>query len=496
MLTQKDFKHAIADTIDRYPALAPLYHAGDPRLHQHLDAMAAMLSLLSGQMDVAQAEVFNKVRDGTVLADAAMRGIVRHARPAQALINAENKSDSVIMLEKGRLLTDNAGRPWQVDATTTIAAKTIAPLIIRQKRTTTLTHTVTTSEPFYAIEVPPADDDGYLCAIAVSDHNGDFHYRDRYVNSAPHERIFHVEMDERQRFYVRFGWQDVVGTQPVAGDTLHLRLDYCHGEVAPEHGSAFSVDYLHRPHEIHLTLTMETLKLTGSAPPPISALRQLARYPSVYQSHAVFLGEFDFLVRRNYPDLAFVSVWNEAIEESIRGANLDNVNTLFVACQSVSGQETVITETDPAIPLMPQVIADKQLTALQQVIKATIRAADDSYKVRFYTPVMSLIRLSIHARVSTSHAPEQVKQAIETTLLAEYGKTSAAAKRGGHAPLYQAMYALLRQAVPALADEGADMHVTIAAVPHLRPEQWRFVDASSLTVSVESSDIVSSRWGV
>jgi len=496
MLTQGDFKQAIADTIDRYPALAPLYHAGDPRLHQHLDAMAAMLSLLSGQIDVAQAEVFNKVRDGTVLADAAMRGIVRQARPAQALITAENNSDMPISLEKGRLLTDNAGRVWQVEVSTTIAAQTRTGLLIRQKRTRTITHTVTTSEPFHAIEVPQANDDGYLCAIAVSDDKGPFHYRDRYINSAPDERIFHVEMDERQRFFVRFGWQDVVGTQPLAGDKLQLRLEYCHGEVAPEHGSAFNVDYLRSPDEIHLKLTMDTLNIAGSAPPPISVLRQLARYPSVYQSHAVFLGEFDFLVRRNYPDLAFVSVWNEATEEPIRGANLDNVNTLFVACQSSSGQEAVIIETDPSRPVMPQVIAETQLTAVQQAIKATIRAADDSYKVCFYTPVISLIHLTIQASVSTSHAPEQVKQAIENALLAEYGQTSAAARRGGHAPLYQAIYALLRQAVPALADEGADTQVIIAPLPRLRPEHWRFVDRSSLTVNVELRDIVSSRWGL
>jgi len=496
MLTRTDFKQAIADTIDRYPALTPLYHAGDPRLHQPLDAMAAMLSLLSGQIELAQAEVFNKVRDGTVQADAAMRGIVRQARPAQALITAENESDTAITLEKGRLLTDNAGRPWQIEITATMAAKARTALILRQKRPTVITHTVTASQPFYAIEVPQAADDGDLCAIAVSDQQGEFHYRDGYVNTAPDERIFHVEMDERQRLYVRFGWHNVVGTQPLAGDKLSMRLDYCHGEVTPEHGSAFSLDYLHHRDEIHLKFSMDALKIAGSAPPPISALRQLARYPSVYQSHAVFLGEFDFLVRRNYPDLAFVSVWNETIEEAIRGASVDNVNTLFVACQSASEQEPVLTEANPLIPLMPQLIAPNQLTPLQQAINATIRAADDSYKVRFYTPVISLIGLTIHARVSTSYAPQQVKQAIETTLLTEYGKTSAAARRGGHAPLYQAIYALLRKNIPALADEGADIQVTITPLPHLRPEQWRFVAASSLTVNVELRDIVSSRWGL
>jgi len=48
MLTKADFQRAIADTIDQYPTIAPLYQAGDPRIVQHLDAMATMLAMLSG----------------------------------------------------------------------------------------------------------------------------------------------------------------------------------------------------------------------------------------------------------------------------------------------------------------------------------------------------------------------------------------------------------------------------------------------------------------
>jgi len=496
MLTRTDFKQAITDTIDRYPALAPLYHAGDPRLHQHLDAMAAMLSLLSGQIELAQAEVFNKVRDGTVLADAAMRGIVRRASPAQAIIVADNTTTTPLSLENGRTLTDTDGRTWQIEITTTIPASSVAEVRIRQQHRTRITHTVTTSEPFYAIEVPQADDDAYLCGISLSDEHGAFQYRDRYVNTAPNERVFHVEMDERQRLYIRLGWHDVVGVQPLAGDKLVIDLEYCHGAVAPEHGSAFSLDTVYQPAESQLKLQMKTLSVVGSAPPPIAALRQLARYPSVYQSQAVFLGEFEFLVRRNYPDLAFVAVWNETIEETIRGASLDNVNTLFVACQSASAQETIINEPDPLTPVMPQVIHENKLSSTQQAIKATIRAADDSYKVRFYTPVISLITIHIQARVSTSHIPQQVQQAIETTVLTHYGQHSAAAQRSGHAPLYQTLYALLRQSVPALMDEGADVQIMITPLPRLRPEHWRFVNHSSLHISVESQNIVSTHWGL
>jgi hypothetical protein len=63
---------------------------------------------------------------------------------------------------------------------------------------------------------------------------------------------------------------------------------------------------------------MDALLIAGQNPMPMSVLRDLARYPSVYDNNAVFLGEFDFLVRRNFPTLQFLSVWNESAEEQAR----------------------------------------------------------------------------------------------------------------------------------------------------------------------------------
>ena len=83
MLTKADFQRAIRDSISSYPAIAPLYQSGDPRVLQHLDAMATMLAMFSAQLETAMSEPFEKTRDTTVLADAAMRGIVRKATPAR-----------------------------------------------------------------------------------------------------------------------------------------------------------------------------------------------------------------------------------------------------------------------------------------------------------------------------------------------------------------------------------------------------------------------------
>lgn len=497
MLTKADFQRVIRDTIASYPSIAPLYQAGDPRIMQHLDAMATMLGMLSAQMEAAHAEPFEKTRDATVLADAAMRGIVRKGKSARVRVRVINTGSSAFTVESARTLLDSSGLLWRVETPAAVPAGGEATFEASQVRSTTITHTVSGTEPFYAIEIPAPEDDSYLCAIAVSDVDGSFEYRDRYVNTAADERVFHVEADDRQRVYVRFGFDGVVGVQPKDGAEITLTVFYTSGEVSPAYDSPFSFEYLGSPAESAIEMRMDALLIAGQNPMPMSVLRDLARYPSVYDNNAVFLGEFDFLVRRNFPTLQFLSVWNESAEEQARGPAFDNINAIFVACLSSEGGESVLIEDNPDAPVPPAVIADADLTGTQQSIKAAILAADDSYRVRFFTPVRSKIRMTISARVSTSYVASDVKQKIIEALMAEFGPTSAASRRGRQRPLYQRVYALLRQKVSALGDGEADLTVSIVEPASLlaRPEMWRYLDTDTLTVSVEMVNIVTPSWG-
>lgn len=497
MLTKADFQRAIRDSIASYPSIAPLYQAGDPRIMQHLDAMATMLSMLSAQVETAQAEPFEKVRDSTVLADAAMRGIVRKGKSARVRLKAVNTGSSSFAVESGRTLLDSSGLLWRVETPATVPAGGEATFEASQINSVITKHVVSSSEPFYAIKIPAPGDDAYLCSIAVSDADGSFEYRDRYVNTEAGERVFHVEADDQQQVYVRFGFDGVVGIQPQDGAEITLTVFYTAGEVSPAYGSPFGFEYLGSPAESAIELRMDALLVAGQNPMPMSVLRDLARYPSVYDNNAVFLGEFDFLVRRKFPTLQFLSVWNESAEEQARGPSFDNINALFVACLSSDGGERVLTEADPGVPVPPAIIDSDDLTETQREIKAAILAADDSYRVHFFTPVRSKIRMSINARVSTSYVASDVREKMVEALMAEFGPASAASRRGRQRPLYQRVYALLRKKVGALSDGEADLTVNIVEPESLlaRPEMWRYLDTDTLSINVETVNIVTPSWG-
>jgi len=497
MLTRADFQAAIRDSIATYPAIAPLFQAGDPRIMQHLDAMATMMAMLSAQIEVAQSEPFEKTRDATVLADAAMRGIVRKGTPTRVRVRAVNTSSDAFTVESGRTLLDSSGLPWRVETAATVPAGGEATFEASQISARTIGHVVSGTEPFYAIPIPAPDDDSHLCAIVVSDADGTYEYRDRYVNTEAGERVFHVEADDRQQVYVRFGFDGVVGIQPHDGQQITLTVFTTAGEISPAYASPFSFEYLGSPLEAAIELRMDALLSAGQNPIPMSVLRDLARYPSVYDHNAVFLGEFDFLVRRQFPTLQFLSVWNESAEEQARGPKFENINALFVACLSSAGGEQVLTEEDANTPVSPAIIANNALTQTQRDIRAAILASDDSYRVHFVTPVRSKIHMTVRARVSTSYVVSDVRQKISEALLAEFGMDSPTSRRGRQRPLYQRVYALLRQKVAALSDGEADLTVNIVEPKSLlaRPEMWRYLDADALTVQVETANIVTPSWG-
>jgi len=494
MYTRDQFIQIAIEAIQaKYPASAALIKAGDPRILQQIEAQATMLAMYSQQLEVAQAEPFEKSRDSTVLADAAMRGLLPKSRPATVNVRVTNQSGAPFAVAAGRALIDPQGRALVAETPLELPAGGAGLFRAVQIYEKSTTHVVSGSRPFYEVRLDMADDDSTLCGLSVMDGSGPYEYRERYVNTLAGERIYHVETDERQRAYVRFGQDGVVGTQPVDGTQITLVARYSLGDVAFTAGALLTFDGMQDPAEAFIEMRLDEVLIKGQQPPTISTLRELAKYPSIYNHNAVFLGEFDFLIRRHFPDLQFLSVWNEGVEETVRGISLDNINALFVACLSSEGGERVLSER------AGQCIAPIRLTELTEVqmqIKERIKLADDSYRVHFYTPVRFEIGVQIHASVATSYDQQVVAEQISSVILAQFGEQAPQSRRGHAAPLYQQIYQLLQARVPALSVGRADLRVAIdEAATDDRPELWRYVSATSLRVSVATGNVLTPYWG-
>lgn len=497
MYTQSDYKKLITDSIDNYPDIAARYRANDPLIHQHLDAVAAMLSMHSQQIEIALAEPFEKTRESTVLADSAIKGIFRKSTPLKINVKATNLGNVPYVIDAGRLITDANGYPYVIDAGGTVPAGGNIIISATQHKNEIIKHIVTNSYPFYAIEVPKSKDGSTLSSISVSNSAGDIDYVNRYVNILPDERVFHIETDEKQRIYVRLGYRDVVGIQPYDGEEIRLSVNRSFGNVSTEYNSLLNFSLISSPIESLVTLTLDSVISKGIDPVSFETLRDISRYPSTYDSSAVFLGEFDFLIKRNHLDVGFLSVWNETIEERIRGVNVSNINALFIAC--FFDDESFLIEDEENAPLTPLKISAENYTDRQKDIIETIARADDSYRIYFYTPIEQVIYITIDAIISTSYSILDVKTHIKTALTNEYGINSERAKHGGNNPLYHEIYTLLKNNVIALSSGSSDFLLTVSGGANtdlIRPELWRYVHEDSINITIRTENTSRSGWGI
>lgn len=473
-ITASEIESAALAALSSFPTVATFVQAGDPRVLAQIKAQAAMLAMLSEQVDVAQYEPFMKARDSTVLADASLKGILPLARACRVKLSVTNGDSSVFLVAAGRRLIDPKGRIYIVDSAVTIAAGATDLVECTQRTYRVITHVVSVPTPFYRVELAQTEPDIYLNTISVFLGAQEFAYSPDWFNVGVGDFAYQAETDERRRMWVCFGSQDIVGYGVQAGDSFELRITECDGaitDLAP--ASVFGLEYVYTPADGLIKAVLNTVVDAGASPLSIADLRVMSRYPSIYDHNAVYLGEFDFLLRRYMTGIRFLSVWNEQVEEAARGANVNNINRLFVACL-VTGM------TDAAF----------RARALELISRA-----DDSYKVVFVPATVLPVAVTIDCTVAVVHDTATVGSQIRAAMLGKYGDGRPDVSTGLSNPIrHQVINRLLRDKVPALQDELSDFKVTVTLPSTVLPEHFLHISDASLTVTVTRADYNSGMW--
>ena len=483
MYTADDFQKKIRDASLANETVAALYHAGDPRIYRFERSVAQMLGMLSQQIEVAAMEVFEKSRDTTVLADAALKGLLFTAEPAIIRIKADNLAHEPVTIGTGRQLIDANGMVWSVLNPVTIPATaqgegnlSSATFTAVQSTTETQTFTVAVGEPFFELKVIPPENDAYISELRVTVNGVAYASSYRFNGVQPEDKVFHVISNEYGDLFVKFGDVGVVGTSIEAGDQIQIIKTLCFGDVRPELGSPVSFDYIQSPNESALNLTVAAIESQGVNPVDIATLRELCKYPSIYDENAVYMGEFDMAVRKRMHHLPFLSVWNEQREELARGPNQDNVNGMFIS---------LVLPDDST-----QTVAD----AFDQAC-AIISNADDSYHYTYVAPLEIPINIVINIAISRVHSTDVVIEQIKSLLLKAYGRGAFAVKRGMFAPKNKEVHDMLKKGIPALQDDGADFSITIETQDVVLPEMYRYMIEDSIIVNASHANYNDGAWG-
>ena len=458
-ITKDQYIQLAANEIANYPTLAKRFQIGDPLITQGLASMAAMLADVSAQVEVTTGEVYLKARDVTVKADAAVKGVLPFGRPSIAVIAVTNGGTGLLSILTGRVLRDQSGRMWLVTTGGQIAAGATGSIVARQVELRTVTHTVAQNAPFYTIELA-APAVGYIAQVSVSG----WEYSPEFCNVLDGDLVYHIQTDEDQVVSLVFGVNGLSGMQPATGSKIAISIYDTEGDISPSIGMLFYFEYSDALEKATMALS-EVLQV-GEAPMSINTMRENCSYPGIYSENAVYLSNFDFLVRKKLGAVTFLNVWNELKEEKARGPSQDNINKLFVAVLKEGVSQA----------------------ALKSEIAAIIAAADNSYRLAHVPVIEKAVPLKLTLYVPSTYDSAAIKQAVRALVLVNYGRYSAWAKRGEAKILKKDLYDLLRQNVPALTQRIADISVdAIGDDTADFPEHFRYVTEESLEVNTETA---------
>lgn len=461
ILTKDEFFNAALNHIGSYPALAERVAVGDVFVTQHIGAIAQMLAMLSMQIGLGETEAWTKARDSMVLADAAARQIFPYGTAARCNFTVENNGTAAVTINAGRRLLDSRNRVWTVTDGAVINAGRSGDISAMQYNSTQFTHEVSELKSFYQIPIPEPLSDQYLLEVIVRHNDGSlFKHIERFNNVTNGDKVYHLFGDEIMNLYITFGLIDKFGYVPDVGEKFNIELRYTSGDITLKTDSELSFEYV-QPNDENVAIFVKDMIQQGADAPNISELREVTRYPSIYDENAVYLGEFQALIERKHNPFMFLSVWNELAEEKARGQSVQNINKLFVSF----------------------VKSGVTAAAMQSQIRNTIQMADDSYQVVFVPAIERVIAVTVNMQLKSMYDEADVRQQIVLWLLNQYGRNSLWAKRGGQRINNRNTVRELTQSIPQFADGGSDLSMTFTQPSVILPELFQYVTAASITIN-------------
>lgn len=471
MQTLNDVKKRLLINLQDTPEIALRYQNGDPLVVGMLQAQAGMIADQSSDLDIAQIEPFMKTNVRTILADATNKGILPIATPCQHYIEVENKGNNHVSISAGRYFDDLQGRTWHFLQTANVGPGETVKVQAEQSQVRTIKYQAVYTETFHQVMLE-LQEDLHLCGIRVYDDRGNsYAYRSRWLNCPPGEYAYNLKTDTLRRITAEFGDDLRCGKTMLANTMVSFELTESDGAIDASVLREASLQEIVVADEAKIQLKFSTggIIRSGAAPLSIEQMRLLSSYPT-HDQDAVFLGNFDYAVRKNFMSRCnYLTVWNEAVHEKYYKATLDDINHLQLAFSPKNPNETA------------QLGAD---------IKVFLGQADSLYKGRVHQHNVQVryFKLEINAKLAPVHNVETVKEQIITLLLARYGRDSLAASyflADGFNT--QEIADALKTNIAAFQDHISDFNLTSEdlSINPIQPHQWTFVDKSSIKVNIQ-----------
>lgn len=471
MQTLNEVKKRQLINLQDTPEIALRYQNGDPLVVGVLQAMAGMIADQSVDIDLANIEPFTKSNVRTILADAANKGILPVAVPCRHQLDVENKGTESLNISAGRYIEDGQGRVWRLLQTANALPGETAVVQVEQSQIRTINYQAVFTETFLQVELA-IQEDLHLSGLEVKDDAGNtYTYRSRWMNSPAGEYAYNLVTDSMRKVIVQFGDSERCGTTVQANTVISFSMTETDGKIDTSQLREASLQEVASAKEtkVRLKFTEGGLVRAGNDPLSIEQLRLLSSYPQ-HDESAVFLGEFDYNVRKAFMSrCAYLTVWNEATHDKYFSANLDDMNHL----------QTAFVANDP-----------NEAEQLGKDIVKYIGQIDSLYKDRVHIHPIEVrpFNLQIEASLASVHSVEMVEEQLYTLLLERYGKESLASSYFlADGFNVQKISDAFKKNIVAFQDNISDFKLFTDDLSEdpIKPNQWVYMTRDSIQIKIK-----------
>lgn len=460
--------------LQAYPDIYARYISGDSTVTAPMSAIQHMLAEIGRDVEVSEIEPFIKSREATILADASNKGILPLGTPCQHYITLTNRGTQRLTILSGRVFEDAQGRPWQFLQNAEVLPNESVDVLAEQSQVRKVKKTIIETLPFNQFKIDIEEDMSLVSLTAVDQDSNIYNFVTRWMNTKAGDYAIILKTDTLREITLEFGDTARFGRTLEANTELDITVLETYGEVDASTLKEAMLQQANTADEAKLAIRFKAggVVRMGANPLSIDQMRLLASYPT-HDDNAVFLGNFDFLVRKNFMNRTFyLNVWNEVIHEQNFGASINNINHLFVS----------------VVPKNPS-----EYDLICNEISQLIAKVDSLYSygnVVFIEPVERPFQIIIKAILSPVHDENVVKEQIKTLLISNYGKEQFASSYNMNNGFnLQEIIALINKQIPAFQDRQSDFKIDVEDLSqnNIKPSHWLYISADSITFDIQRS---------
>ena len=352
------------------------------------------------------------LNQSSIMAHAEDRGYIpRKATPSTGIVTIKNTGKNAVSIPEGQMFKSNYGIDYRMAIPDTIVPGAVAYANVSQLSQQVILHDVTAEKPYYEILFDAA----LTSSISQIDVSVDLHDGAGYLswqiarlfqNTLPVSTVYDEFYTHTGQIGIRFGNGDYGSIIPL-GASIKIVLWLTAGptvlqagmSLAPT-GGAGILDITGAP--ATMTFIIGVMVIGGEPVETSEELRKNLFYWPLYQEQLVWQEDYEFFLRREFPEILWINVWGETEAESESGyKNLEFVNKIFVSAYALNNTE----------------IGTDIMTKLQSV-----RLLNRRFQLVF--PVVHYFTVTIVGAVSSKYATATVRAKITEALETNYGLNS------------------------------------------------------------------------